>query len=252
MKIVTTHHPEKIHLTGMFAALSTVTQVIIWIPENKPVFDMIAELQPDIIICLESDMSQSLNYAAKTHNIQLVVCQENYPRAAVNLAQLYVGETKECYKSDILYISNQIVEEDFVELLQGLVKYKLKICGPVILPIPQYIGLASAYTTTGLLKSTIIAIDYNEGVLWDAAINKVFCLSNIKNELFPTFTNIANLHEQINHFLKDEKHRQFYIKQAYKLALNNTHFHAASQLCQNFDKTLAQQLLNKIEEVING
>jgi len=55
--------------------------------------------------------------------------------------------------------------------------------------------------------------------------NGCFCLSNTKNDLYPSFDTLDILCEHVEHYLADDKHRKIVIKKAQRYAKDNTYIH---------------------------
>lgn len=291
MKIVATYHPTYPKFIGIISSLAVIEpQTTIWIPQHKPVFDMFDEVQPDLLICMSEDLTPQLVSALTEYKTDVIIfglqypqeitprllCCDNIPKkildniktptynvlSAANTAQFKNGTYHTKYASDILYISNKNLDVDTdLPILQQLstADFKIKMCGPQVIPLPQYIGQANPYHLSNLLASTKIVLDFDENIMWDAAFNKVFCLSNktitdkphhTKPMLYPSFVSASGFLDEITHFLSDEKHRQSYIKRVHYQALHNTYFHCLKEIGVKVNvKTWVDKANEKIKEI---
>jgi hypothetical protein len=283
-RVVATHHPENLRLSSLLATLTTlIPDTIVWNQNNKPAFDMFEELKPDIFVCSSVDFNKyDLVLALQEHpNTSLIVHGLQYPEQlspqllcltqdipeqilsnvsvpylkipyAANVAQYHHHIIDDQYNSDILYISH-ILNEQVISCLQALPALgKCKFCGPTTLPLVNYIGTASFPTLASMLHSTKIVIDFDGTMMWNAAWKKTFCLSNIENPLYPTFTSADELVSLVKHYVDDEHHRNTHVRKAHKLAKENTYFHVLSQFFERQNNQgLADMALMKLQEIIS-
>lgn len=245
---------------GLAATLSLIPgiNVIYWIPEQKPIFDLLDETHPQILFCTSQMLTPIFIKAVQEYNIDVIVVGPTFldinniklvilpyqlPEKIINNAveslayQSYiwtrsanVAQYKNCkynelYSSDILYISDtDITQKSYISniLLKiiGQQKYKVKICGTFRIPVNEYIGVPNLQEICALMGSAKIVLDFDNNTIYDCAIGQVFCLSNVKQDICPYYTN--DVLEQIEHFIADDKHRNHYIKKAYKLVQNET------------------------------
>ena len=281
MKIITTHHPEHTTFNGIVAALTSVEKdTMIWLPQYKPPYDMLDEMTPDFFFCTSGDLESNsiLVNALIEYNIKTVVfglqqtslkpillcvgdlsddIYNNIDTPVIkilsfaNIVHYCDGQLKEKYTSDIFHLSNEI--KDFnISVLDHIIKqdWSVKICGLQSVPFPQYLGNIGVKNVTNLMVSSKITIDFDDKIIWDAAFNKTFCLSGVKNELFPCCGSVDDFNDQIIHFLADDKHRQVYIKKAYKKAKKNTCFHRLKDIGEKLGLTrLVDISLEKMEQL---
>ena len=255
MNIVITNHNDLI-FKGIAGAIAVIeSNTVLWDAKVKPPYDMCNELRPDLLVCTALDLTPSLVRVIDEYNIRvilfglsnvikpLVSCLpqnttevvlsnvDNYviTKPMANVAQYNNGKVSDLYSSDILYVSNT-TNVEILSILSRLTKYKLKICGNLPVPLANYVGKANVKTISNLIASAKIVLDYNENILYDAAHNKAFCLSNVQNDLYPIYTS-DNLLEQVDHFLNDEKHREYYTKKAANLAKGRSYYSLLHDIC---------------------
>ena len=182
MKIAIPQHGTLPLMHSIAATLTSIPDlnIIAWIPDKKPVFDMLEEVKPDLIICPNTMLSQTFIQAIQEYNINIVVfgmCQSSIPnlklicldettsdhilqniqqesipyyifKSAGNIAQLNNISLNNKYKSDILYISDtdiskkSHIDKTLRQLLE-LEKYQIKICGGYRVQTAEYIVLPS-------------------------------------------------------------------------------------------------------------
>ncbi|KKK56565.1 hypothetical protein LCGC14_3063260, partial [marine sediment metagenome] len=180
---------------------------------------MFEEIKPEILFCTTEDFTPSLIMAIEEFKPRIVLfglyyppnikpellCVEQVPQKILenidisyynilptaNLLNYNNGHVENKYISDVLYISNTIIEQgnDLLSLLRSVIElpYKLKLCGNQTLPFPQYIGRASLKHLTNMLVATKIVIDFNQNIFMDAAYNKTFCISNNNTNIWPLY-----------------------------------------------------------------
>jgi len=178
------------------------------------------------LMCVDEKTPDKIIENAK----QDIPCYKIKP--AANIAQYNNCDYDESHKSDILYLSNiniskkPYIYQSLAELI-SLEKYQIKVCGAAQIPIAEYIGVPTLQQSRKLLGSTKIALDFDKNILYDCAVSKTFCLSNVKQDIFPSYQD--NLTKQVEHFLNSksgEKHRRSFIEKAYKSTVeNDTFFH---------------------------
>lgn len=285
---------NKTHLItdGLAATLVSIPgiEATMWVPTHKPVFDMLEEIKPEWIICPSNMLTPIFIDAIKEYNVNLILlglCEQDTPnvrlvcvdentpdkivenskqdipcykiKPAANIAQYNDCNYDDKYKSDILYFSNVDISKkphiyySLSELI-SLEKYQIKICGTTKIPLAEYIGVPTLQQSRALLGSTKIALDFDRNIIYDCASSKTFCLSNIKQDMFPSYQD--NLVKQVEHFLSDkagEKHRKSFTEKAYKNTIeNNTFFHRIHDMLNLVDEsTLAQRALHTLNNIID-
>ena len=142
MKIVSTALKNKQDILGAFTAI-LAENFLIWYPDIKPVFDMIEEVQPNVILCEAEDIDSTFLRAIKENpDIDLVIfgvgtsedvlsvannivicppantpptirknidqCDSTvlYVAESANMAQIFNGVFNKDISTDILYVSN--------------------------------------------------------------------------------------------------------------------------------------------------
>ena len=250
---------------------------------QKPVFDMLDELKPDLFLCLSEDFNNPiLGDALGEYNVDTVVFGLGYPadkitprllciddqvsdtilenvtvpyyklKSAANIAQFNNGVIDTKYDSDILYISNCTLRTGILNILTELSNsdLKLKICGNQPVPLPEYIGYADCVNISNLLASATIALDFDGNIRMNAASNKTMCISNIDNTIFPSFDD-NDIKDVIEHYLTDSKHRKHQINLAYKFAKENTYYHRLIDISMLLNWCdILNESQRKIEELV--
>jgi len=259
MKIVISYNPNDDMICGIMAALKRVDDsLIIWDMRTKPVYDMIDEIQPDLLLLDSQQITPTILRALEENkNISVVLFGLSYYQQvkplmmclpyntpqilfkrldeekilyylinpAANIAQYTGGEYDDRYQSDILYLS--VDNKPHMTILTNLSiqKYKFKICGRVPINLNNYLGQTTFKDMTSLIKSTKIGIDFNCSMLYNYIANGILCLSDTKNDYYPHFTSFGYLVELIEKYLYDEDKRQDMIQTAQKEVLRqHTYF----------------------------
>lgn len=252
---------------GLTASLSLVSNMRLWFKEKKPVFDMFDEIGPDILICQDSDIDDSIIQALKEYqDTKLILIGSHIPEGLIpdilcvpfelmdfqkklltetvphviilvnhaNIAQYRKGNYNPKFESDILYLTTNIEENnlDTIEkLLHPNKDYKVKICGINNIATPEYLGQINISQACDLMASTKICMDFNGHITKDAATNKTFCLSNFENDLFPYYDGVEDMFKKIDKFLKNEKKRKQIVKKAYKTVIeDDTYLHKTIEI----------------------
>lgn len=264
MRILTTYHPEHLIFNGIVAALTAIEKDLVsWRPHTKPAFDAFDEMRPELFICLASDITQDVplplqqyqtpaivfndkpTYFSTFDNINVkIVCTNGseHPagdpiwhrvQPAANVAQFNNGHHNDKYACDVLYVSNTHLSPEHSAMLGKLQNksYTTRVCGPVRVNLTNYVGNCSIKTLTDMIASSKIVIDIDHNILYDAAFNNTFCLTNIQNDVFASYNSEEDLVDKIDHFLTEEKHRKAHIKKAKKAVENHTYFHCVSDMC---------------------
>ena len=159
-------------------------------------------------------------------------------------------------KSDILYISNQPITDNIIDGLHEIGKHdwKLKICGKYHVHLPEYLGIVDIYQSVDLMGSTKICLDYNHNILYDCAFNKVFCLTNKKDSLFPLITKSDEIfpNAEFLHYLHSETDRKEYANKVYKQVIeNDTSFHRLYDIFSKINlPKLSELTMNTLKKII--
>jgi hypothetical protein len=267
MQIVIVGHEDLVY-RGIGAAISVVqNDTVVWNPKVKNAMDMFAELKPDILMCVPEDMNEhNLAYALRQYDHtkclvyeeQSVTCFSHSATfretldttvivgPAANVAQYDNAKADPDQESDILYISNQPITPEIMEILRccASTPYKMKIVGQYPVPLMSFLGQTNVIAESTLMASTKIVIDIDNNIKWDCAFNGVFCLSNVPHDNFAIYEE-GNIVEQIDHFITQEKHRKSFIKKTRKLALENTYFNIVEEIftklaCPTLTRTAAK------------
>lgn len=280
-------------LNGLAATLSLIPgiNVIYWIPEQKPIFDLLDETRPQILFCTSQMLTPIFIKAIQEYNVDVIVLgptsldinniklvilpyqlpekiinnavesleyQSYIWKRAANVAQYKNCKYNEVYASDILYISDiDIANKPYIyNILLDIIgeqKYKVKICGTFRMPLNEYIGVPNLQEICTLMGSAKIVLDFDNTTIYDCAIGRAFCLSNIQQDICPYYANNTNdLLKQIEHFIEDDKHRNHYIKRAYKLVQNETYLNRIYDIFKQINNEDISQKIMEYQTNING
>jgi hypothetical protein len=269
MKIVATNNQHPI-LQGLIISLAAIQEdIITWAPQQKPVFDMMEELQPDCIILHQDDFNPSIVEALQYYKpltiilgvfvppglSNYVLCvpsnipetiQKNIPnrfvmQPAANSIQFRGAHYMDNMASDILFVHNTPISRPCIDLLNVLdgqlmnKQWVIKVIGNQPLPSIFNLGLTNPNDNVYFICSSKICLDINEYILYEAILHKCFVLSTLQQELVPT-VKLDNLEEQIHHYLNEPKLCHSIVKQAHKEVKNrHTYLHRLKDLGQHLE-----------------
>lgn len=283
MKIVTTDiHPRYAGL--MLAAREVVGDESIkhWEPQHKPIFDMLAEVEPDVLCCdikyvdspfvracAESDVKPVLfnEGIPQNFNPAVVVAKPStspvirkhiegpghktiYMKDYANVCAYWGGERENNMACDIGYVSLDADPErvqNRVKAIAQLVSHGIvRIVGDVRMPLPQFLGTIRHDRIATLMKSSTIFLDFDSEWILDVAANGAFALSATPNKLFPTLSDNA-----VKGFLQDDKKRHKIARKAQRLVLDaDTSYHRLTELMIALDEPdLAGLAITKTDEL---
>lgn len=259
MKIAITYHNEEPFI-GIASTLAAVgIDFVFWNAAIKPTFDMFDEIHPDILICGNEDVNEVLLRAlSENQHTKLVllsrdgsIAENTKPDAvcfmnnikkmtdcpsmnfepAANIAKFCNGRFVKSQESDILYMSDVDIRASLIPaVLTTLSDYRIRVVGPVVAPVPQYVGNPQLSTMCNIMKSTKVAIDFFNQHYLDYAANKVFCLSSEPNDVVPSMT-LENYLDEIHKYVSSDKLRNKSIKEAYNKAIDGrTYFHRVADI----------------------
>ena len=267
MKIVTSLLPDRYVGMQQVGVKLLDKDFIFWEPDKKPMFDMLEDIQPDVILIDLKYVDESVVEASKSTKAKLIlfgngvpqdlnvraVCTvpsvspivkkhlENgdhkvtYIKDYADVCTIFGGEVDPLLQCDIGYISHDKNPDKLMkklEIFSALNNHNLKIVGNVKIPIPKFLGGIKTNRISSFMKSCKILIDYDGDILLDAAANGAFVLSNTINSLYPILDS-----ENIKKFLSPDSPRNKIAKnrQATILA-NDTCYHRFAQLMTDIDE----------------
>lgn len=284
MKIVCTVNANEsiVGVASTLSAMGDIAQTYSWNQATNSSLDMIDELHPDIIMCESREIDAGLVMGlTENPSIKLVcfgmsvpasvtpalICFPNelkpehiklinrkqYPAIqiapAANIARFYNGVYNKQCESDIFYLSDipaQTIYPKIGVLSSVIDSARLRILGPVKLPLSQYCGNASLETLCNAMKSTKVALDVNGTHMYDYAINKVCCCSTVESSFLPKM-------EDILKYVTEEKLRKKAIKNAYEhVSSNHTYFHRLRDIFTLIGhEEMAISTMSKLSQVLH-
>ncbi len=285
MNIVITYNPNHPILSGLVPTLQVInTETVVWIPQHKPVYDMIEEVNPDIIFMDDKQITPSFISAIKENpNIKIVlfglsfisqlnpslVClsnnipeqiQENLKNnnieymsvsRAANIVQYRNGKKSPEYECDVFYWSTVPVNKEIFDVLCDLVQtdLRVKIGGPFRVLLPQYIGDLDIYDVSNFMVSAKFALTNTTSEI-DYMANEVNVL------IYPgSFTGSRDLIQSIQQWSNKNDEDMYGSQILYENKLhtinNRTYFHRLHDIFKKLKMDdLAQQSLDKLEDFV--
>lgn len=274
MKIISSKLDDR--YKGILRALDGLVEMHVWKPEEKPIYDLFDEVEPDLVLydidnvgnnfiqnIIERNL-KSVLFGSKVPeylNPTLVCSEPNIsPVLKKNLeinhdcifiydyadtVTFHGGVADDNFACQIGYISkggdvdaNQISKL----LLLAANKFKVKVVGPERIPIPQYLGGIAEEREMDFLRSCRIALDTGNNVL-DQVANSIFTMSILPNNL-ACAANIDN----IQMYLDDEELRNRIITTSRKKVLASaTGYH---RIVDIFNKLELEDVVVMAEEKI--
>ena len=257
MKILYLQNLDDDIVTGIGDTLSVLSSMssvsLIKYDHNKPLYDLIDENKPDLCIggildvITVDDILEECGISTiiigefetnKPHHILVT----DIPRAANTVRYKSTATSSNLkYQSDILYLSHYPLNKTQRELLTQILglNYKVKICGNIKLPIPEYLGKTTPEVERELISATKLGIDFH-GHMWrNYLINDKVCLMSpsIDDE-----DDISQLHLNIDNIKK------YLDSSPAKLWLGiHTYFHRSADI---FTKLDCQKIVDFLMEQI--
>lgn len=248
-----TQHPITQGLASTFSYCGF--DVFLWDNNIKSVYDMFDEKQPDILFIYQKDINNTILDALSEFNKKCVVLEcdgifEPFisfnPLPACNPVQYGKGQPLLRYNTDVMYFS-YIDNPKFLNFVEVMTKYKLKIFGPKYIAFPQYMGYLSSHKEySNAIRSSRVFVDTNGFDILNAAMLGVpsvgFGLnpSLYPEELFKSYKTPQELDKAISDTMS-----QIFNQDIKNFALNNTFFH------RTFDLLVKLEHTNKANEVLN-
>tara|TARA_R110000803_G_scaffold41244_1_gene88721 strand:- start:3625 stop:4539 length:915 start_codon:yes stop_codon:yes gene_type:complete len=210
-------------IASTLAAMSVkepgILETKMWLPNKKPIFDMLEESRPSYVIAdcdAVPDMTKALKEFPDTKLILLgntpcshaelipdfwgvspgiskIILKNSAAKKTVEiepaaaLALYNRGEKIDSYGVDLVYIANSLNildgELDMLSIMSSLA-HSFRIIG-YHRPFLQYVGQANTVEMSNYLASAKIVIDTNKRTLYDAGAQEGFALSTVENKYYP-------------------------------------------------------------------
>lgn len=256
---IVAHVSKNQDLIGIAAALTSLRyNVTVWDKNIKPTYDMVAELNPELVLIDSDSLTEQsaeafkytrvvvfgLNFPASLKPALVVVPSSVNPAllknvqaptiqfsAASNYAQYSGGVFSEKYRSDVLLITTGL-HETKTELLDELIKLSripqsVKFIGSIRINSPLYLGNINQRTYNDALVSTKICIDCDNHMLYNSLANGILCFSNTVNKYVPTYKNYEELNNLI---LKQDKYSKYARIAQKDILANHTYFNRLKEI----------------------
>jgi hypothetical protein len=267
------------------AAQEVFKDTVLWNPDVKPVYDMLDEEKPDLLICDIRYATDSFIKAMNEYKVNIVLFGNGAPQGlnpkvlcaspntgvkirefieqgdhetlyldkSANTALYNDGEKSDLFESDISYISTNTKNMfEKILILSELNKDNvLKIYGNTRMPLDNYLGNVRNADISRILNSSNAVLDWNGEFLLDIIAHGSFCLPNIPNPYFDHFDTVNELPAVLK-YVKQKKKGNGLIKKNQQEVLNNhTCFHRLCDIVKaaKLDNTYQKICEEKIEEV---
>ena len=242
--------------SGMCSSLASVNEgILIWNEKEKPAWDMFYEHSPDMLVCLDKDLSKAVNNAANEYkNTKVVVFGTNFnPEFRVDLVcdkeiddssqsmrllpsanivdfNSSSAKHKDKYTAEVL-----ILEEKLNDIMNAMHQFNMKIFSLRNRIYHQnYIGTIDPKKLPSAISSCNVFADLsgNSDMICNAMAMKTPCLSAtncfIDPEYMPTLEDFTNY---LRTLLYKEEFAKKHATKCYDYILSNhTYFHRASEL----------------------
>ena len=245
--------------SGMCSSLASVNEgILIWNEKEKPAWDMFYEYSPDMLICLDKDLSKAASNAANEYkNTKIVVfgadfnpefrvdlvCDKEIDDSSQSMRLLpsanivdfnhSSAKHKEKYATEVL-----ILEEKLNEIMNAMHQFNMKIFSLKDRVYHQnYIGTINPKTLPSAISSCNVFADLsgNSDMICNVMAMKVPCLSAtncfIESEYMPIPANLEDFMNYLRTLLYKEEFAKKHAAKCYDYILSNyTYFHRASEL----------------------
>jgi len=259
-------NPTEAILNGITNVLSTLGDtIIIWDNNNIPLNDLLDQYNPDIVF----GYTQTLPNIDICPKSKLVTIGEPAPKTTITINQTThtiepaanpphkIVTYDSNYATDIFYYSENTSSEDLIYLQYIEQNYQLKVIGQHRIPLTSYLGAGTTDDINKFMKSCKIALGFTLSSVYDYAINKVFCLTNQKNQILhedSQFATLIELDNRLNFLLSDSTDAKEQIiadiNNAYEYVISNhTYFHRTHKILTLLGYTeQAEQCLVKLQQ----
>lgn len=286
MKTIAIHNKSH-YITGLVAALDACRYPVLWWnPDVKPIFDMMEEKKPNLLLCHSEDINIDMVNALEEYNPKIVLIgfssayikpdllcipEEKIKNPKIveyleksglkimtinkraNVAQYNGGKFCEEYSSDILYLSREQPSNNTITILKYLINntnYRVKICGNYQLPFAEYLGRIDLSTALDMMKSSKVVLDFDGDIAWNCAAMNVPCLSNRDDNCAIYYQNTDDLMDKINSILVSSSQPNL-IEELYNKKM--TYHHLLAQILENINLTTeASDITSKIPQLKNN
>lgn len=219
------------------------TDVKYWNSNNKSFFDMVYELNPQLILMTNvKEEYISSNYKLISFNPTTITQSIDLDQEWVDIIQFGMGKYNEQLKSRFLFISNKpIIDENLYNLLLKLdSSTQVKFVGNYPIAATGYVGQVSLQELNDFITSSEFVICHDNELMMESVFNGAkpiaTKLNNLYIPLLQEIKNFNNIDYQLNLFksLEDK-------------IFNKTYLHLAHELNFSFDLYQPLSLLEQIK-----
>ena len=240
-------------------------QIVLWNPKQTSLYGIVDKYKPDLFFC-HNEITPTTLEAIQEYNIptvtfgltlpfeqQKLICTLN--KIPDVIKKTIQTQYYECLPAanitynletftpcDLIYVCDAPIEPTILSYIEAInqLDLSLKIVGNIKIPFYSYVGNVTTEEKLSLCKTAKITILNNMTNLYDLAFYGSFTLSNQQNPLYPSFTNPEDLLNNVKYYLDQPKTINKIIKEAYKIAVENTYHHRLIDIFK---------LLNYTEEI---
>jgi hypothetical protein len=221
--------------------------IIWWNHDISSIYSILDNIIPDIMFitntCLTPTTLQAINHynvptvsmgiTNKFPQCKLICLTTNIPTQIQQHIELpiyilspaaNICSTYNIEKYNILYHYTNNESAKYIEYLHGK-NISFKVIGDIQIPYPEYIGKVNLVDKLSLYKAATINIVDNLENIYNIAINNSFALVNQSNEIYPSFSTLEELIQQIQEYTINDKKRTSIIKKADALSKKHTYYH---------------------------
>jgi len=272
------------HFDGLCSAFTAAFYdwSALWNPQQMPVFDMLQETQAQYLFIDAKYVNQHVAAAcAEQHNLKVVVFNTLNPiikahlrvfdpsfnmklvpdevlsfqlAPAANYARYRMGCYLDKYDTDVFYYHQRNqhtghIIDDLYEIAEA--GYRVRVAGNH-LSCPFYIGHTNIYHGMEMATSAKIVLDYDDEMIYNYAVNRIFCLGDTKT--FSTLRTGDNPRrstvERVEKFMASEKDRRVITDKIYDEAIESkTYFHQAATVGGMLESEWKQLITQKFQKL---
>jgi len=200
---------------------------------QQPFLSAITQIKPDLIFIETADVTKSKIEIAQKYDIKMI-CFGHETYLTKDFVRFDYQEATNILKPANIEVSPFDILLSLEKISANILSFlrdnnlSFKIIGKEHIDAPEYVGNPNILSLAALYPLCKIVLTNDN--LNDVAINNGFALCGVENKYYPHYNNDEELASAITLYLKNETLRLGKIKDARKLAIQNTYFHVLSNI----------------------